>query len=119
MLRFALASSAIHRIAGLFPFGGDESRIEPIYQAGVDKKSVYKNKSLYLLGAIYFLFGYTYVIYATFFVTVLVKERGFSEAIAGNFWSWVGFLSLFSGPVFGSLSDRLGRKRGLMIVFSL
>jgi MFS family permease len=52
-------------------------------------------------------------------VTTLVKERGFSEAIAGNFWSWVGFLSLFSGPVFGSLSDRLGRKTGLMIVFFL
>jgi MFS family permease len=32
---------------------------------------------------------------------------------------WVGFLSLFSGPVFGTLSDRIGRKAGLMIVFSL
>ena len=59
------------------------------------------------------------MIYATFIVTTLVKERGFSEAIAGNFWSWVGFLSLFSGPVFGTLSDRIGRKGGLMIVFSL
>jgi len=62
------------------------------------------NKTLYLLGSIYFLFGYTYVIYATFIVTTLVKERGFSEAVAGNFWAWVGFLSLFSGPVFGTLS---------------
>ncbi len=52
-------------------------------------------------------------------MTTLVRERGFSETIAGNFWSWVGFLSLFSGPVFGTLSDRLGRKAGLMIVFSL
>jgi len=59
------------------------------------------------------------VIYATFFVTTLVKERGFSETIAGNFWAWVGLLSLFSGPVFGTLSDRLGRKAGLTIVFSL
>jgi MFS family permease len=31
----------------------------------------------------------------------------------------VGFLSLFSGPVFGTLSDRIGRKGGLIIVFSL
>jgi len=48
-----------------------------------------------------------------------VKERGFSEALAGNFWSVMGFLSLFSGPVFGSISDKLGRKTGLVIVFSI
>ena len=76
-------------------------------------------KDIYHLGAIYFLFGYTYVIYATFIVTTLVQERGFSEAVAGNFWSWVGFLSLFSGPVFGTLSDKLGRKSGLIMVFTI
>jgi MFS family permease len=81
--------------------------------------SVYKKGIIYYLGAIYFLFGYTYVIYATFIVTTLVKERGFTESSAGNFWAWVGLLSLFSGPVFGTLSDRLGRKTGLMIVFFL
>ena len=76
-------------------------------------------KDIYHLGMIYFLFGYTYVIYATFIVTTLVKERGFSETVAGNFWSWVGFLSLFSGPVFGTLSDRFGRKTGLVTVFTI
>lgn len=104
---------------GLSPLGSEGKDITPILRKDVDTKSIYRNKTLYLLGAIYFLFGYTYVIYATFIVTTLVKERGFSEALAGNFWSWVGFLSLFSGPVFGSLSDKLGRKAGLMIVFSL
>jgi len=33
------------------------------------------------------------VIYATFIVTTLVRERGFSESLAGNFWMWVGILS--------------------------
>jgi MFS family permease len=81
--------------------------------------SSYRSPAVWLLGVIYYLFGFTYVIYVTFFVTSLVKERGFSEAIAGSFWSVIGFLSLFSGPVFGTLSDRLGRKAGLAIVFSL
>jgi MFS family permease len=80
---------------------------------------VYREKVIYHLGAIYFLFGYTYVIYATFIVTTLVQERGFSESVAGNFWSWVGLLSLLSGPVFGTLSDRLGRKTGLITVFTI
>lgn len=70
-------------------------------------------------GAIYFLFGFTYVIYATFIVTVLVQEYGFHEKGAGIFWSWVGLLSLFSGPVFGTVSDKLGRRAGLMLVFSI
>jgi len=104
---------------GLLPIGSDDT--SPFYAALIDKMktSVYRRGVIYHLGSIYFLFGYTYVIYATFIVTTLVKERGFSESAAGNFWSWVGFLSLFSGPVFGTLSDRLGRKAGLILVFFL
>ncbi len=104
---------------GLKPIGSDDTA--PFYSQAIDKMktSIYKSRVIYHLGIIYFLFGYTYVIYATFIVTTLVKERGFSESAAGNFWSWVGFLSLFSGPVFGTLSDKLGRKAGLMIVFFL
>lgn len=71
------------------------------------------------LGSIYFLFGFTYVIYATFVVTFLVREHGYSESVAGTFWSVVGLLSLLSGPVFGTLSDRWGRRRGLMVVFAI
>ncbi len=104
---------------GLAPLGSDDRNMAVVRHAQVEDRSIYRNRTLYLLGAVYFLFGYTYVIYATFIVTTLVKERGFSETIAGNFWSWVGLLSLLSGPIFGTLSDRLGRKTGLMIVFSL
>jgi predicted MFS family arabinose efflux permease len=103
---------------GLKPLGG-ESTGSPATAAERGKKNIYTSGVMYYLGTIYFLFGYTYVIYATFIVTSLVKERGFSESVAGDFWAWVGFLSLFSGPVFGTLSDRLSRKSGLIIVFSL
>lgn len=95
-----------------------ENRTETIKPVHKREINVYREKMIYFLGLIYFLFGYTYVIYATFIVTTLVRERGFSEAVAGNFWSMVGFLSLFSGPVFGTLSDRLSRKTGLIIVFA-
>ncbi|MCP2502188.1 MAG: MFS transporter [Deltaproteobacteria bacterium] len=104
---------------GLSPVGADEAAPPADPGPEMAEGNIYRKGIIYYLGAIYFLFGYTYVIYATFIVTTLVKERGFPERVAGNFWMWVGFLSLFSGPVFGTLSDRLSRKAGLIIVFAL
>lgn len=71
------------------------------------------------LGVIYGLFGASYIVYVTFIVTTLVAERGFDESAAGWFWFAVGFLSIFSGPIFGALSDRAGRKIGLAAVFGM
>jgi len=71
------------------------------------------------LGGLYFIFGATYVIYGTFIVTTMVEEYAYAEASAGAFWSWVGFFSLFSGTVFGLLSDKMGRRGGLMTVFTV
>lgn len=79
---------------------------------------VSRRRILTHLGLLYAAFGFTYVIYATFIVTTLVQERGFPESTAGHFWSWIGLLSLASGPGFGTLSDRIGRSRGMMFVFS-
>jgi len=70
-------------------------------------------------GVIYFLYGFSYVVYVTFLVTSLVQDHHFSEAEAGSVWSAIGLVSLVSGPFFGYLSDLLGRKAGLLIVFSL
>lgn len=71
------------------------------------------------IGAVYFLFGFTYVIYVTFIVTAMVQDHGYAESAAGTFWSWVGLLSLVSGPLFGTISDKLGRKIGLALVFAI
>ena len=102
-----------------FPGDNGHGAVAGARAAAHRKFDIYRSHAIYHLGAIYFLFGFTYVIYATFIVTTLVKERGMSEALAGNFWSVVGLLSLFSGPVFGSISDKLGRKAGMVIVFSV
>jgi MFS family permease len=70
-------------------------------------------------GTIYAIFGFTFVSYATFIVTTMVRQYGFSQQVAGSFWSWVGLLSLFSGPLFGILSDRFSRRVALMAAFSV
>ncbi len=94
--------------------GGDASA-----HAATAHSPASRRRVLAHLGAIYFLFGATYVIYATFIVTAMVAERGFPEATAGRFWMAVGVLSLLSGPMFGGLSDRIGRRGGLIAVFTL
>lgn len=104
---------------GLSPVGQAPGDHTPVPGSASDAEASSRKKLLWHLGAIYFGFGFTYVIYATFIVTTLVEEWGFAEAVAGRFWVWVGLLSLVSGPVFGTLSDRFGRRAGLITVFTL
>ena len=46
--------------------------------------------------------GFSYVIYATFFVDYLTSEAGFLIGRAGSLWSAVGILSVESGFIWGS-----------------
>jgi MFS family permease len=104
---------------GLTPFGASPA---PAGRPKAEQKEAPDNstkKTMLHLGLIYFLFGATYVVYATFIVTAMVKERGFGENTAGTFWAIVGGLSIFSGPLFGWLSDRLGRRTGMITVYLL
>lgn len=84
-----------------------------------DEKPKTHRGTLIHLGLIYAIFGSTYVVYATFIVVSMVNERGFGEGVAGSFWAAVGFLGIFSGPLFGWISDHLGRKQGIIIAYSL
>ena len=69
------------------------------------------------LALVYFLFGFTHVVYLTFIVTALVSEWGFAETIAGDFWAIVGIISLISGPFFGWISDKSNRQISMSLVF--
>jgi MFS family permease len=80
---------------------------------------LYKSGQIWHLAGIYVLFGFSYVIYATFFVDYLTSEAGFAIRRAGSLWSAIGMVSVASGFIWGSVSDRLGRKYGLALVFLL
>ena len=104
---------------GLAPLGQGDApcRLSSAADAQMNKEK--NRQTMVHLGCIYTLFGATYVVYATFIVTAMVNERGFGESTAGTFWAAVGGLSVFSGPLFGWLSDKVGRKFGLMVVYAL
>ena len=103
---------------GLLPVG----YVKPISSGQPHQLAAERTVPLRLLlhcGSLYFIFGFTFVAYATFIVTTMVRQYGFNQQAAGSFWSWVGFFSLFSGPLFGILADRVSRRFSLMVVFSL
>lgn len=82
-------------------------------------KQVCTEKYLWMLAAVYSLFGFSYIIYSTFFIAYLVDGRGLEETAAGNLWSLVGIISIFSGFLWGSVSDYFGREKTLGVVFLL
>ncbi len=107
---------------GLLPIGtdGEASTRDQSSNTAIQAVSRVNLRFLIMrLGAVYALFGGTYVIYATFVVTTLVREHGMAETQAGLFWIGLGFFTLFCGPVLGGLSDRLGRRVGIVVSFML
>lgn len=104
---------------GLSPVGKSEGESTFSRDSTPSAPSRSNLRAMIHLGLIYFLYGGSYAVYATFIVTTMVKERGFNEGIAGSFWAAVGGLSVISGPLFGWISDRLGRKTGMLMVFTL
>ena len=81
--------------------------------------AVYRSRLLWKLAGIYFGFGFSYIIYATFFVRYLTGEAGFSRTAAGTLWFQIGVASIVSGFLWGSVSDRWGRRAALLCVFGL
>ncbi|HRZ44152.1 MAG TPA: YbfB/YjiJ family MFS transporter [Candidatus Paceibacterota bacterium] len=80
---------------------------------------VYRSGALWHLSAIYFAFGFSYIIYSTFFIRHLVHDGGLTAEQAGWLWLMVGLVSTVSGFIWGGVSDRWGRRTALIAVFSL
>ncbi len=78
---------------------------------------VYKVKQMWHLGLVYFMYGFSYIIYMTFFAAYLIKEMGMTPAKAGGLWALVGGLSIFCGVIWGGISDVLGRKKGAALAY--
>ncbi len=74
---------------------------------------------LVLLGLIYGIYGATYMTYVTFIVTSMVDSYEMSKSAAGSLWAWFGLLSVFSGLLFGWISDRIGRRAGMAVAFAV
>jgi len=105
---------------GLQPIGVSRGSAEHALRssAASDWGRIYRSRALWHLAVIYMFFGFSYIVYFTFFAAHL-KDRGLTLEEAGAMWGWLGWISVPSAIVWGSLSDVIGRKYGLAIVFAL
>jgi MFS family permease len=92
----------------ILPFSSDGKK-ESIPSVG--KRS---GLTLQVMFIIYFIFGFAYNIYATYFVAYMVEDLQLPEKTAGNVWAIFGWMCMCSGWIWGLISDRLGRRRALI-----
>ena len=72
---------------------------------------------IWKLGSVYFMYGFSYIIYLTFFVAYLTKEMQVPSLTAGRIFGVLGIFSIFCGVVYGWISDVVGRRYGSMIAY--
>jgi sugar phosphate permease len=108
---------------GLRPLGA--SAAEPpdpgAATAGLQWRSVYRAGVIWHLGLVYVAFGFSYIIYMTFFSKYLIAEAHYTQAEAGRLFMAMGWASLLCGVLWGWLSDfdHIGRKGALVMVYLL
>jgi MFS family permease len=85
----------------------------------LDWRQVYRSTAVWRLALVYIAFGFSYIIYVTYFAKYLQAEAGYTKEAAGNMWAAVGWISIFCGLIWGTVSDLVGRKVGLALVYMI
>ncbi len=103
---------------GLMPLG-ESSDTPPAAAPGTALRwgDVYRSGTVWGLGLVYVAFGFSYIIYMTFFSKGLVAEGHYTQPEAGRLFMLMGWSSLLCGVIWGAVSDAIGRKRALVIVY--
>ncbi|MBI3946719.1 MAG: MFS transporter [Armatimonadetes bacterium] len=102
---------------GLAPLGAAGDDPGPPPSAALPWRAVYQSRPIWHLGLVYVAFGFSYIIYMTFFVKGLIAEGGYTPQAAGRLFMAMGWCSLLCGLIWGALSDAIGRKRVLVLLY--
>lgn len=103
---------------GLRPVGTSREATPAISVAdGLHWGSVYRAGVIWHVGLVYVAFGFSYIIYMTFFTKYLVAEAHYSAVEAGRLFMTMGWVSLLCGLIWGWASDHIGRKGALITVY--
>jgi sugar phosphate permease len=103
---------------GLSIYGGEEEQKGgPRVTLFSAFKDVVIEPEIWKLGCVYFMYGFSYIIYLTFFVAYLTKEMGVVPVTAGRIFAVLGIFSIFCGVIWGWISDVLGRRYGSLFAY--
>jgi len=108
-------SSSMPRIDLSSPYAGGASI--PTGRQNDSWHDIFRSKAAWHLGLVYVAFGFSYIIFMTFFVKHLMSAGGYSKASAGNLFMVMGWANLLVSFLWGSLSDRIGRANTLVLVY--
>ena len=86
---------------------------------GSDMLGILRSGYAWHLGMIYFLYGIGFLTYFTFFQKRLTTDLAYSAETAGNLFVVVGVAGLVGGFFWGTISDRIGRRRTIAITLAL
>jgi len=102
---------------GLLPIGSKPDAPSAAIGGSSHWSEVYTRPIVWLVGLVYVAFGFSYIIYLVFFNKCLMSEGGYTQAQAGRLFMLMGWFSLLCGLIWGSVSDVIGRKGALAIVY--
>ncbi len=103
---------------GLYPVGAGTDGAEngPAGNA-LEWGRVYLSGAVWHLGLVYAAFGFSYIIFMTFFTKHLIAGGGYSQEAAGNLFMIMGWVSVLCGLLWGAVSDVIGRRKALILVY--
>ncbi|MCH2558908.1 MAG: MFS transporter [Alcanivorax sp.] len=79
---------------------------------------IFRNPHVVIVGLVYGVLGLTFIVQSTFMYSYALAADTPART-AGHLVSAMGMLSVFAGPAWGWLSDRLGYANGLMLSMGL
>lgn len=118
-ISWAIFSLAIISIAFLSHPGIKKHSNHAMPELKIKAKEYFTIPSFWKIASLYMIFGITYAVYVTFFVSAVMNKYEINSSLSGDFWTVLGFCSIFSGFLFGIFADKIGPYKTLFFVYIL
>ena len=82
------------------------------------RRAVFRDPRVVIVGLVYGIVGLTYIVQAIFMYSYALAAD-IDAHVAGALAAFMGMLGIVFGPVWGSLSDRLGRGQSLTLSMAM